>query len=442
MQSEFDAILEKMFSGKERPSVLLAVSGGMDSMCMANLVRYSSLDMKASVAHVNFSLRGEESDSDESLVRAFADDWGVDLYVRRFDTLAYAAENSVSVEMAARDLRYRWFAELIDEHGFDYLLIAHNANDSVETLFLNIVRGTGLRGLSGIKPVNGNILRPLLGFKRRNIADYVHYNKVPYHDDRTNFESEYSRNKLRNIVFPELEKINSSFLNTVSRDMAFFTQASEILDDLYMTHRDRLLKKICLPDGTVYYEIDVKRLKGFKSPAYWLFRLLEPFGFNSSQVLKIYEVLDGQPGKEFFSPSYCLLKDRNVLKIYGEAAEYGDETVHALPYECGGHDGTRVSVISSSGLSADQIKGMPISVHVIDESRLVFPLHVRKWRRGDRFKPLGMDRFKKISDFLVDRKIDRFSKRNVRVLVNVRADGTEEIVAVLGLRTDNRYRAK
>lgn len=447
MQGTFDSNLEK-YGIRRGTSVLLAVSGGMDSMCMANLCRYSMVGAKYEIAHMNFSLRGEESDADEALVRSFASDWGIRCHVRKVDTLAYVSENGKSVEMAARELRYSWFAKLCDEFGFEHVFIAHNANDSAETLFLNLIRGTGLRGLSGIRPSNGRILRPLLGFSRRKIAEYAELNKVPYRDDRTNFETDYSRNKIRNVIFPEISKINPSFLKTLLRDMSYFNEASDILDDLYESKKAGFMSA---PDGErLCFELKIDALAADRFCSYWLYRLLSEFSFNAAQVSKIENAMRSQSGKEFYSKTHYLVKDRNVFRIYplqpSSEAHAEIVEVSSLPYafeNCG----MKISVLSSPEQYAPgaDLRSLPRCVHVVSSEKLSFPLFIRSVRPGDRFRPLGMRGFKKVSDFLTDIKADRFEKENAKVLVCRKIlpeSGAmrEEIVALLGYRIDDRFK--
>ena len=231
---EFDSALSSLSGGgADGHRYLLGVSGGIDSMCMARLFLDSSLHPDFAIAHVNFSLRGEESDGDMDSVVEWGRANGIQVFTRTFDTHAYSAENSISTQMAARELRYGFFSELMESEGFDLLAIAHNLDDSIETIFLNIARGTGLKGLSGIPVRNGRIIRPLMGISRARIREYVESNGVSYRDDRTNFESHYARNRVRNIIFPEFRKINPSFLNTVRRDAEYFREASDIIDGVY-----------------------------------------------------------------------------------------------------------------------------------------------------------------------------------------------------------------
>lgn len=280
-------------------------------MCMANLFYTSPLNLRFGIATVNFNLREGDCDLDQELVRGWAEERGIPFHTIGFDTKDYAHKHAISTQMAARDLRYSWFYQLLEEHRYDYIAVAHNMNDSAETLFLNLLRGTGIRGLAGIRGKNGQIIRPLINISREDIALYVNVEGVPYRDDKTNFESHYSRNRVRNVVFPEFKKINPSFLETVCRSTTYFSQAEDILDDLYETKRGELSVE---RDGVLI--IDVERLKGEKHMDYWLYRILSERGFNVSQVDDVVDVMSGQSGKIFRSANFELTVDRGFLKVY------------------------------------------------------------------------------------------------------------------------------
>ena len=278
---EFDSALSSLSGGSaDGHRYLLGVSGGIDSMCMARLFLDSSLHPDFAIAHVNFSLRGEESDGDMDSVVEWGRANGIQVFTRTFDTNAYSAENSISTQMAARELRYGFFSELMDSEGFDLLAIAHNLDDSIETIFLNIARGTGLKGLSGIPVRNGRIIRPLMGISRARIREYVESNGVSYRDDRTNFESHYARNRVRNIIFPEFRKINPSFLNTVRRDAEYFREASDIIDGVYAG----VCSRVCSTSGDGVLTIGIQALLQEGHCGYWLNMMLREYGFNSGQV--------------------------------------------------------------------------------------------------------------------------------------------------------------
>ncbi|HIR34442.1 MAG TPA: tRNA lysidine(34) synthetase TilS [Candidatus Coprenecus merdigallinarum] len=431
---EFNSALAGLSDGRvEGRRYLLGVSGGIDSMCMAALFLRSELHPQFAVAHVNFSLRGEESDGDMTSVEEWGHIHGVRVFTRTFDTKAYASENSVSTQMAARELRYGFFKELMDSEGFDFLSIAHNLDDSIETIFLNIARGTGLRGLAGIPVRNGRIIRPLLGVSRAQIRAYVAEEGVSYRDDHTNFESHYARNRVRNIIFPEFRKINPSFLNTVRRDSEYFREASQIIDGVYEGVRSRT----CTQDGGVLL-IDTRALLTEGHCGYWLNRMLREYGFNSGQVADIVRCMDsGQNGRVFRSGSHELLYGTEKMKVYPLMREEEGELCIDRPgvYDFKGLR-FRIDFFPKPAAFSPVSDG---SVLYFAADGLNMPLLCRGWRPADRFRPFGMRRgSKKLSDFFTDLKLDRIQKQAQPVLLD--ADGS--IVCLPGLRIDDRFKIK
>jgi tRNA(Ile)-lysidine synthetase, N-terminal domain/tRNA(Ile)-lysidine synthetase, C-terminal domain len=420
MQSRFDVELDRLTArGGAKMKVLLAVSGGIDSMCMAYLYLHSSLPVEVAVAHVNFSLRGEESDGDQDLVEGWCRENGVQFFTKKFDTHAYADEQSISTQMAARDLRYGWFYELMDEHSFEFLSIAHNLNDSVETLFLNMLRGTGLAGISGIRSTNGRIIRPLLGFTRAQIAEFVEKNSIRYREDSTNRESNYARNRIRNEVFPHFAQINPSFLSTINTSMKRFSELGDMMEEQLKAREGDLYS---IEDGTLYISID--RLKDEKYRGYWLFKMLSGYGFNDTQISQIEASLEGQSGKTFISPTHILVRDREFLKVYAS-------------------DGSRQSKVKFRVVPkpADfDPKSAPEGTLYIDAGKVKMPLKCRGWQSADRFKPFGMKGFKKLSDFFVDLKLDVEEKKREMVVTTLDKKGEEQIVCVVGRRIDDRFK--
>ena len=411
------------------PGVLVAVSGGIDSMSMANLILKCEYPNFA-VATVNFNLRGEESNRDEALVRNWAEGKNLKFYSKSFDTEGYALSKGISIQMAARELRYGWFYDLMENDGFDCLAIAHNLNDTVETLFINILRGTGVDGLAAIRevveiPLKGKkIIRPLLGFTRKEIEEYAANEEVKYFHDHTNFENHYSRNKIRNLVFPLIEEINSSFLHTAEKSIRHFTTAGNILRDLYLQKREVILVPESTPEKT---EFLLEPLLSEKYPEYWLFMLLEEYGFNSDQVHQISASLNGTPGKLFYSSTHRVLKDRDKLII----------TPITLPENDGGQLNITDIVEISVYEKGTQFTPVPSNkIFFMDADKIEFPLSVRKWKDGDKFRPLGMFGNKKVSDYLTDVKRDMFTKENRYVLISAKG----QILCLLGERIDDRFK--
>lgn len=434
IEREFSSALLSLSGGDTSSHrYLLGVSGGIDSICMAELFLRSDLKLDFALAHVNFSLRGEESDGDMASVQAWGRRNGIKVYTRIFDTKLYAAEHSLSTQMAARDLRYGFFSELMRAEGFDLLSIAHNLDDSIETIFLNIARGTGLRGLSGIPVRNGHIIRPLLGVSRAQIREYVERNGISYRDDRTNFESHYARNRVRNIIFPEFRKINPSFLNTVRRDSEYFRQASEIMEDL----QKDISSRICRREGDMM-RIDTAELLRNRHCGYWLYMILRDYGFNSTQVSDMEKCLrSGQPGRLFRSGSHELVLAKDSLRVYPlteeEDAEFLIEGPGVYDYK-----GVRFRV-DFFPRPADFSPVSDGSVLYFAADRLQMPLLCRGWRPADRFRPFGMRQgSRKLSDFFTDLKLDRVRRLSQPVIL----DAAGHIVCLPGLRIDDRYKIK
>ena len=463
--------------GKSRTLFLLAVSGGMDSMCMADLfLKTVGADLFA-IAHCNFSLRGEESDGDEMLVRGWAEKNGVRYFVKRFDTEGYAQANGVSIEMAARDLRYAWFAELCAEHGYDVLSVAHNANDNAETLMLNLLRGTGLNGLHGMAQIQHRadcglcltasmgaqytVFRPLLEYTRKQIEGYVLAHRVPYRHDSSNFESDYKRNKLRNDVFPVFEKINPSFIRTLNREIGYFAEAGSIVEDWCRTH----MPEVVVEDSAGQLSIDISRLLATPHWRYLLYYILSPYGFNQQTLASIESLLTSSrtiSGKRFDSPTHTLLTGRGVLSLVPSGALSGiasSEDVSASSKE--GANGTLcLSDVVVRGIGTYNFNGIRFTVEllpwdntmslkqpegtlVFDADKLHFPFLCRKWRQGDWLNPLGLRGKKKVSDLFADLKYDTFAKDAAVIVVDTQTEGLAErqhIASLLGVRIDNRYK--
>lgn len=324
IQKSFDRTIVGLVPEKE--TALLAVSGGIDSICLASLFLNSSAGRRFAVAHCNFHLRGEDSDSDEALVAAWCGRNGVRYHKADFDTEQYASSHNISIEMAARELRYDWFASLCKDNGYYGVAVAHNANDNAETLILNLLRGTGLRGITGMQvetvvPVTRDelsgvrLLRPMLSFSRKQIEEYVAANSLEYHDDRTNAETVYKRNRIRHLVFPVFESLNPSFLTTFAREMNAFSEVQEIADDYFIAVRDG----VCEPAGKDdLLRVNAVRLCHLKHYKYVLYRLLEVYGFRDRLLEPVVRLLESGKtfsGKVFEAPGYELITAGECLIV-------------------------------------------------------------------------------------------------------------------------------
>ena len=492
--------LRRLIENQRSASFLLAVSGGMDSMCMADLFLNTAGADAFAIAHCNFSLRGEESDGDDMLVREWAAANGVRCFVKRFDTEQYAKDNGISIEMAARDLRYAWFAELCSEHGYDVLSVAHNANDNAETLMLNLLRGTGLNGLHGMAevqhrsaPMGVVVFRPLLEYTRKQIEGYVLVHRVPYRHDSSNFQSDYKRNKIRNEVFPVFEKMNPSFVRTLNREIGYFAEAGSIVDDWCRSQLpsvisyDNVASEIS-SDAT-HLHVNTSALLLISHWRYLLYYILEPYGFNQQTLASIESLLTSSrtiPGKRFDSPTHTLITGRGVLTlvpsevissinttILKEGRQKGGcamDGVDMLPPASGCSSG-RSHAADGDGIHAQPIvvvrgagtynfngvrftvellpwdSSMPLKqpqgTLILDADRLAFPFVCRKWRQGDWLNPLGMRGKKKVSDLFADLKYDTFAKDASVMVVDTQTEDYAEqqhVAALMGVRLDNRYK--
>ena len=456
MQKRFSEALNELrglIKEWSAPSVLIAVSGGIDSMCMAELFASMEQSLPFAVAHCNFRLRGEESDGDEALVRKWAQEHNVLLHIKSFDTQEYASANGISIEMAARDLRYGWFADLCREYGYAAVAVAHNANDNAETLILNMLRGSGLNGLTGmslLSVVPGTsipLVRPLLGCTRKQIEGYVFSHKTEYRDDSTNASSEYKRNRIRNEVFPIFETINPSFVHTLNREMDYFSEAEDIVADWCKAQIESILTDVQAP---AIVGISLPSLLSVSHWRYLLYHILEPYGFNSSVLASLEDLLASDrtsSGKRFESPEYILLVERERMLVLPKdekavlrsLSDEGDASMIVSGAGIYSFNGSKLRV-EVLPYKEDMSLKQPEGVLVADADRLRFPFILRQWRTGDWFVPLGMRGKKKVSDLFADLKYDTFRKKSAIVIVDF-ADydsAARHISAVAGVRIDDR----
>ena len=429
-------------------AVLLAVSGGVDSMVMADLFLKCLDKSSITLAHCNFHLRGKESDGDEAFVREWAGNHGLAYRKVDFDTVGYAKSHGLSVEMAARELRYGWFASLCGTEGYRAVAVAHNANDNAETLILNLLRGTGLKGLCGMRessPLPGSealLIRPMLSFSRAEILEYARSQGIHWREDSTNSDSAYKRNLIRNEVFPHFEKVNPSFLETLASDMRHFSQVQAIADDFVAANLPEAVGEVSpgnwsavgnLPSaGEISVKVDdLSRLPHWE---YLFFRLLEPYGFNEAVIGDMVELIKSGKtfsGKEFRSATHVARTSRNSITLEalsgeGRTADLEDDSVEvtgAGKYVVGGVDfEVEVAEIEDSK--------QPEGVTVVN---LSFPFIVRPWIAGDWMRPLGMKgRKKKLSDMFNDLKFSREQKDRALVI----AGEGSHVLALLGYRVD------
>ncbi|MGL5272358.1 MAG: tRNA lysidine(34) synthetase TilS [Phocaeicola sp.] len=393
-------------------TVLVALSGGADSVALLRLLLH--LGYKCLAAHCNFSLRGNESDADEQFVRTLCTQLEVPLEVVRFDTKLYAAQQRVSIEMAARELRYQWFEELRVKTGADAIAVAHHRDDSVETLLLNLIRGTGIHGLKGISPKNGYIVRPLLEVSREEVVAYLAQLNQLYVTDSTNLQDEYTRNKIRLNLLPMLAEFNPSINQTLAQTA---NRLSEV-DNVYTEAINRAKERVSDEKG-----ISIQQLLQEPSPSALLFEYLHPMGFNSAQIHEVLRSLTAEPGARFSTPQWEVIRDRTHLLF---RSVYDKEKQATLPQ----------LQIETFPLTPNFVIPRSKEIACLDADKLALPLVVRRWQKGDKFTPLGMKGRKKVSDYLNDKKFSLFERENQCVVCMAE----EEIVWLVNERCEHRFR--
>lgn len=406
--------------------VLLAVSGGKDSVLMVHLFKQAGLDF--GIAHCNFNLRGEESEGDEDFVRSLALSMEVPFHHTRFNTKAYAKSGHLSTQMAARELRYNWFEEIRKELQYDYIAVAHHQNDAVETVLLNLTRGTGISGLHGILPKRGKIIRPLLFLSRTEIEHYIAHNNLPYREDSSNASDHYARNKIRLHVIPRLEEINPNLQYTFAQNIQRFADTEAALEQLVQRYRATLITET--PAGRT---IQIDAIQELHPQKFLLFEILKPWGFAEPVVDDLLDSLSGLTGSSFYSQTHRLTIDRNALLITSLDRNTKTEEVHIQASDTLVHyNGQEILINTKEQVEFDR---NPAKAYV-DQALLQYPLTLRSWKQGDRFMPLGMNGYKKVSDFFIDQKVPLPQKSQVPILVN----GNGELVWIAGMRQDNRYK--
>jgi tRNA(Ile)-lysidine synthase len=406
--------------------VLAALSGGRDSVLLVHLLKQAGYTF--GIAHCNFQLRGAEADSEQAFTEELAKQLGVPFYTTNFDTGAYAAEKHISIQMAARELRYQWFNEIAASFGYSKIAVAHHQNDSVETILLNLTRGTGIAGMHGILPLNGNIARPLLFLTRDEIDTIVAAENLKYVDDSSNASVKYARNKLRHEVIPKLKELNPQLEQTFKSNIERFRELEILLEDTL----DKLRKDLFV-EGVGGVLINIQKVKALHPQRLLLFGLLSPYGFNQTAIDDLIASLNKHSGRTFESAGYVLLLDREQLII---SKRKTTATEPVLIYE--GMREVDFEDYKLTLLSDDSpmiVKGNPMTFSA-DADQLIYPLTLRHWQEGDTFYPLGMKGKKKLSDYFISEKIPLNKKREIPVLVN----GNGNLIWVGGLRPDDRYK--
>ncbi|HWZ05109.1 MAG TPA: tRNA lysidine(34) synthetase TilS [Mucilaginibacter sp.] len=406
--------------------VLAAVSGGMDSVVMVHLLKSAGYNF--GIAHCNFQLRGDESTGDQEFCRSLAEKLHVPFHTINFDTLKYGADEKISTQMAARDLRYQWFEEMRQESGYSVIALAHHQNDAIETILLNLTRGTGIAGLHGILPKNGALVRPLLFLNRGQIKNIVDENGLDYVEDSSNASVKYARNKIRLEVIPKLKELNPALEQTFEKNLQHFRELEQLL-----AQRVAELKK----ELFVYHDEEVQvlldDLKKLEPQRLLLFNLLQEFGVNETIVDDLIASLDKHPGRIFETQRFRMVLDRSKLIITPIKQAQNRGTLIRLDDRELDYPGYKLNILHDD--SPLIIKNNPLAV-AVDTDLLIYPLTLRAWQQGDHFYPLGMRGSKKISDFFIGEKVPLHKKNEIPLLIN----GNGEVIWVGGYRPDERYK--
>jgi tRNA(Ile)-lysidine synthase len=424
MLQKFKQHLYQNFPFLEDSKLLIAISGGIDSVVLAHLC--SQLDLNFSLCHCNFNLRGQESDDDEAFVTSLAKTLKTPVYTTSFETEKYAAKNKVSIQVAARDLRYTWFYELLDTKGYNYVLTAHNTNDNLETFIINLTRGSGLEGFTGIPPVNQKSVRPLLAFSRDDITLFAIKNGIIWREDKSNASIKYVRNKVRHKVIPVLKELNPHVLESFQNTIEYLNESQSIINDA--------VKKITA--NVVSYENDLlkiscKEIDKLSNKKAYLYQLLQGYGFTAWN--DIVNLISAQPGKQVFSNTHRILKDRNFLivtTINKSKSIKGPILIDQKVSEI-------TNPIKLTIQNTDDYTCKNNHQIIIDNDLINYPLSLKKWHHGDAMYPTGMTGSKKISQLFKDNKLSLLDKEKIWMLT----DAKDHIIWVIGLRQDRRYLA-
>ncbi len=432
MLPAFKEHIHNNFSFLKGKKLLVAVSGGIDSIVLTHLLY--NLQFHISLAHCNFRLRGKDSDMDEVFVKTEASKMNIPCFVTRFNTKHYATSKGISIQMAARELRYNWFDEIVQKNNIDYILTAHHADDDLETFLINLTRGTGLDGLTGIPAINKNIIRPLLPFTRKEIESFAKSNTLSWREDKSNIETKYLRNKIRHDIIPVLKSLNPNFMESFSKTLENLQGSKQLVEERIDEIQSHLIHK-----SNSFLKLNIQKLKSLNNPKASLFELLNSYGFTEWD--DVLSLLKAQPGKQVFSKTHRLLKDREFLLLtelhptYNNKKEYKisdkDQSIKLVDLKL------KFTHQKTKNLTQQQADSQSTNNNLIylDKDKLIFPLTVRKWKNGDYFYPIGMQGKKKLSKYFKDEKFSLLDKEKIWLLCS-----NNNIVWVIGKRLDNRFK--
>jgi len=424
MLQKFENHINTKFPFLKNKKVLIAISGGIDSVVLTHLLH--QLNYQISLAHCNFQLRGDASDLDLEFIIKLGKKLTLNTYTTKFETGAYAQKQKLSTQLAARTLRYNWFHKLIAQHVFDYVLTAHHADDNLETFLINLTRGTGLEGLTGIPETNGVILRPLLPFSREDIIAYAKKHDINWREDQSNSSTKYIRNKIRHQVIPVLKEINPSLLSSFSKTSNYLQESQDIIDDNLSAITKKISKKEISDTGETT-TFNIEEINQLSNPKAYLYQFLKAYHFTEWN--DVYQLLSAQSGKHVFSKTHVLLKNRDVLILSRKSANTFNETFEIAQYQ------TEIKhpvVLRFEDVTHQSTNNK--NTIFLDKEKLEFPLRIRKWKNGDVFYPLGMQGKKKVSKYFKDEKFSLFQKQRTWLL----CDNSNTIIWIIGYRADSR----
>lgn len=420
MFSKFQNHIVTNFPFLQKANLLVAVSGGLDSMVLLYLL--SKINSNLSVAHCNFQLRGAESDADEDFLRNFCTENKISDFFQKFDTEQFAKDEKLSIQLAARKLRYEWFNEIIETKNFDFVATAHHLDDQVETFIINFSRGTGIEGLTGIPSQNDKIIRPLLIFSREEIENFAHENAIPWREDSSNASDKYLRNKIRHQIVPIFKELNPNFLHSFEKTLQNLQQSHSLVDDA-----SRIVYRKVVQDVDNQKIINLSELLQLSNYQAYLYQWLSPFGFSAWN--DIYDLVKASSGKQIFSEHFRLLKDRETLIVEPIIEKQVEE------YWISSDQKEIIFPIHLQFSSVESLSQSHSNVIFLDRDTLKFPLLLRKWQKGDYFYPFGMKGKKKLSKFFKDEKFSLIEKENQWILCS-----DNQIVWLVGKRMDDRFK--
>lgn len=428
MLHHFQQHINQHFPFLKDKKLLIAISGGIDSVVLTHLIVTLS-GVEVSLAHCNFKLRDKESDLDESFIKELAKNLDLKLHTVSFNTDEYASEHKLSIQMAARELRYDWFAEILKENDLDYVLTAHQKDDVLETFLINFTRGTGLEGLTGIPAINGQIIRPLLTFTRDEVNKYAIENNIEWREDKSNASTKYFRNKIRHQVVPILKELNPSLMQSFDKTLENLKGSQQIVNEKISD-----FKKDTLILNADIQQFNIDAIKKISNSKAYLFELLKEYHFTEWN--DVVDLLDAQSGKQILSKTHRLVKDRTHLLLSTRQKKKGVQKEFVINEDdiVFQNDSLEFKIETQNETFKTQNSNSQIAL--IDNSLLKFPLIVRKWKKGDYFYPIGMQGKKKLSKFFKDEKYSIIEKENIWVLCNT----NNEIIWIVGKRLDNRFK--